>query len=44
MTIRNLAAAAIAGPLLFAALVLLQDILQYDYLVEIGADPLTVTS
>ena len=43
MTIRNLAAAGIAGPLLFAALVLLQDILQYDYLVGIGADPWTTS-
>lgn len=41
MSIRNLTAAAIAGPLLFAAAVLLQDVLQHDYLVANGDDPWT---
>lgn len=43
MTIRNLAAVAIAGPLLFAAAILLQDILQYDYLVASGDNPWTTS-
>ena len=43
MSIRTLTAAAIAGPLLFAAAVLLQDILQYDYLVANGDDPWTTS-
>ncbi len=43
MTIRNLAAVAIAGPLLFAAAILLQDILQYDYLVANGDNPWTTS-
>lgn len=43
MSIRNLTAAAIAGPPLFAAAVLLQDVLQYDYLVASGDDPWTTS-
>lgn len=40
---RTLTAIAIAGPLVFAAAVLLQDIIQYDYLVANGGDPWTTS-
>lgn len=43
MSIRTLASIGIAGPLLFATLVLLQDLLQYDYLVANGDDPWTTS-
>lgn len=43
VNIRSLAAVAIAGPILFAAAVFLQDILQYDYLVANGDDPWTTS-
>jgi uncharacterized protein DUF998 len=39
LSVRTLAAIGIAGPIVFAAAVLLQDILQYDYLVANGDDP-----
>ena len=42
-TIRLLAAIGIAGPLLFAAAVLFQDIVQYDHLVANGDDPWTTS-
>lgn len=43
MNLRTLATIGIAGPLVFAALVLLQDFLQYDYLVANGDDPWTTS-
>ena len=41
MSVRTLAAIAITGPIIFAALVLFQDVLQYGYLVANGDDPWT---
>lgn len=38
-----LAAVAIAGPLLFAALLLIQNVIHYDYLVANGDDPWTTS-
>lgn len=43
VSIRAVAAIATAGPLLFAATVLIQDIIQYDYLVANGDDPWTTS-
>ncbi len=43
MSLRALAAVAIAGPLMFAAAILLQDIIQYDHLVANGDDPWTTS-
>jgi len=40
---RTLTAIAIAGPLLFAAAVLVQDVIQYGYLVANGDDPWTTS-
>jgi Protein of unknown function (DUF998) len=40
---RTLAGIAIAGPILFAAAVLFQDVVQYDYLVAHGNDPRTTS-
>ncbi len=39
MSTRTLAAIAIAGPVIFALAVLVQDVVQYDYLVANGDDP-----
>lgn len=41
MSSRTLAAIAIAGPLIFATALLVQDVIQYDYLVANGDDPWT---
>jgi len=38
-----LAAIAIAGPVLFAVAILVQDVIQYDYLVANGDDPWTTS-
>jgi hypothetical protein len=43
VTVRTLATIGIAGPIVFAAAVLLQDIIQYDYLVANGDDPWTTS-
>ena len=43
VSVRTLAAIGIAGPILFAAAVLLQDVLQYDYLVANGDNPWTTS-
>jgi hypothetical protein len=40
---RTLAAIAIAGPVIFALAVLIQDVVQYDYLVANGDDPWTTS-
>lgn len=41
MSTRTLAALGVAGPLLFAVVVLVLDVVQYDYLVANGDDPWT---
>ena len=43
MSTRTLAAIAIAGPVIFAIAILVQDIIQYDYLVASGDDPWTTS-
>lgn len=43
MSTRTLAAIAIAGPVIFALAVLVQDVIQYDYLVANGDDPWTTS-
>jgi hypothetical protein len=43
MSIAALATIGVAGPLLFAGAVLLQDFLQFDYLVANGDDPRTTS-
>ena len=43
MHVRPLSVAAIAGPLVFAAAVLLQDVIQFDFLVANGDDPWTTS-
>jgi hypothetical protein len=43
MSVRTLATIGMAGPIVFAAVVLLQDIIQYDYLVANGDDPWTTS-
>jgi hypothetical protein len=43
MNVRGLAAIAIAGPIIFAAAVVFQDIVQYDYLIAHGDDPRTTS-
>jgi hypothetical protein len=40
---RTLAAIAIAGPVIFVLAVLVQDVIQYDYLVANGDDPWTTS-
>lgn len=43
MSTRTLAALGVAGPLLFAVVVLFLDVVQYDYLVANGDDPWTTS-
>ena len=43
MSTRTLAAIAIAGPVIFALAVLIQDVIQFDHLVANGDDPWTTS-